>query len=158
MFDKCVFHILFKTIAYRTGTEISQLWPLLHVCYCFKREYHTTLLTEAHSPLCRTHATLLAGDAWGRVFTWTCEWEVAGFERNHTSGHHFYTPSILSERLWHRKSISVSGLTPAEHWYTLCVSSGHSGRTMLQYLVHSSLRRNVMFYLLHRYLIMNVSL
>lgn len=27
--------------------------------------------TRFHCPLCRSHATLLAGDAWGRVFIWT---------------------------------------------------------------------------------------
>ncbi|XP_017268395.1 WD repeat- and FYVE domain-containing protein 4 isoform X2 [Kryptolebias marmoratus] len=37
-----------------------------------KRRYKTSPAITSLG-LSRTHATLLAGDAWGRVFTWTCE-------------------------------------------------------------------------------------
>lgn len=64
-------------------------------------------IIEAPSLLCRSHATLLAGDAWGRVFTWTCEWEVSGFEHSLVPPATISTHPLSSQRLWHRKSISV---------------------------------------------------
>lgn len=39
--------------------------------------------------LCRSHATLLVGDAWGRVFIWTSDWQVE-VVRDATLGFFFF--------------------------------------------------------------------
>lgn len=75
--------------------------PELSACFRISRCLWLKALIEARCLLCRTHATLLAGDAWGRVFTWTCEWEMAVL----AFSPHFSPPFNLPFRLWHMKKI-----------------------------------------------------
>lgn len=115
-----------------------------------------------HTLLCRSHSTLLAGDAWGRVFTWTCEWKVGSVLTQSRLWHPLlHTLYPLRENLTQEIQRCLRSDTSWElrsaifQFRPVCL---HSWRTMPQYLEPSSFRQYRYFFLSCSYLILYVSL